>query len=616
MDSKDVSILYGKSFIGFFKNGKELGPVFINKTYDKRTDEYTLNNQDMRVSIQTWTKDGMDSNYNELKMIFDYGSERYKIKDGQVEFSNEGKLMTFAFLTHPDSHKIQIQSYVGKHNDMGQAEYLSQTSGYNILEEDMDDMNSFDMLDLFVTTVDTQILNGELVNQSTKTYNLNSDASYIPSYPGDIGYTDVSKTKYSDSPTKSFEFLGDSGNIEDTIDLVNPNADSLKDISSYINEYTYGMTWEDYNPQQNNTLRQFTYNQIQEGSQNKGRIIWSINLNEFKYAEKDLSTMTLVMYNKRTNGKNPYYVGKLKNIVQTAERQYVSLKNDISSYQGEYEDHEVKSKSNPRLTVTGTYDYFSKRTNRQDSNHLENVEDIQLYMKDRRIVVTFCPQDYEKEYFIRNNTVTMVLCDPADLRVFNYFHILDHNQSVKEGKIDGVYLSSIELSDYSYLSDVPGLSGFDELDFKYSEQDVFDLSNNAYYFPCFNIAYPYRAVDVFMNDTSKNMGYNVIQTEGIFNQRNLFMLKLEKNDILKEIEKIYLPISFSDNECMIAYEEYVYDKSTGQFVKDDSRKSLDVIDPRILSCVEMFDMVGDTGVKDIDILPKEETSQCIDRIYD
>ena len=94
------------------------------------------------------------------------------------------------------------------------------------------------------------------------------------------------------------------------------------------------------------------------------------------------------------------------------------------------------------------------------------------------------------------------------------------------------------------------------------------------------------------------------------------MLKLEKNDILKEIEKIYLPISFSDNECMIAYEEYVYDKSTGQFVKDDSRKSLDVIDPRILSCVEMFDMVGDTGVKDIDILPKEETSQCIDRIYD
>lgn len=454
------------------------------------------------------------------------------------------------------------------------------------------------------------------MNQSTKTYNLNSDASYIPSYPGDIGYTDVSKTKYSDSPTKSFEFLGDSGNIEDTIDLVNPNADSLKDISSYINEYTYGMTWEDYNPQQNNTLRQFTYNQIQEGSQNKGRIIWSINLNEFKYAEKDLSTMTLVMYNKRTNGKNPYYVGKLKNIAQTSERQYVSLKNDISSYQGEYEDHEVKSKSNPRLTVTGTYDYFSKRTNRQDSNHLENVEDIQLYMKDRRIVVTFCPQDYEKEYFIRNNTVTMVLCDPADLRVFNYFHILDHNQSVKEGKIDGVYLSSIELSDYSYLSDVPGLSGFDELDFKYSEQDVFDLSNNAYYFPCFNIAYPYRAVDVFMNDTSKNMGYNVIQTEGIFNQRNLFMLKLEKNDILKEIEKIYLPISFSDNECMIAYEEYVYNKSTGQFVKDDSRKSLDVIDPRILSCVEMFDMVGDTGVKDIDILPKEETSQCIDRIYD
>jgi len=377
--------------------------------------------------------------------------------------------MTFSFLTKPKESEISVQTYVGVHNGKGIASYTTQTSGYNIIEDDKTEMNSFDMLEEFVTTVDARIINGQMVNFGTKIYNLNSDASYIPSYPGQNGYTDISRTNYVNSQTNSFELLGDSNNIDNTINMVNPNADSSKDISSIFEECTHGIVWEDYDPENDSSLKQFVYNQRKAGGTDSGHKIWSIDIGKYGYTEKDLRSMSIVIYNKHTHGKNPYFIGKLSDISATAERPFVSLREDAGTYQDKVVDHEISSKSDPNLRVTGTYDYLTKTTNISECNHLENVSDIQLYSTNKKIVITFCPEDSEKEYFIKNDTFVVALCNPYDLKIFKYYHILDHRQAVSGGMIDGEYLSAIDLSEYNYLSDVPGLGGYDNLDFKYRE---------------------------------------------------------------------------------------------------------------------------------------------------
>lgn len=57
------------------------------------------------------------------------------------------------------------------------------------------------------------------------------------------------------------------------------------------------------------------------------------------------------------------------------------------------------------------------------------------------------------------------------------------------------FLKDIELSDYSYLSDIYALSGYQGLGFKYDEELRFAVSSDLYYYPTMNLSYPKQAAD-------------------------------------------------------------------------------------------------------------------------
>jgi len=94
-------------------------------------------------------------------------------------------------------------------------------------------------------------------------------------------------------------------------------------------------------------------------------------------------------------------------------------------------------------------------------------------------------------------------------------------------------------------------------------------------------------VDCFFSQRTNKSNYNVIDLDGLFNQNNLFELKIDKSDILNDIGKFEIDKRFVDNECVMGYEDYVFDES-GNVVFNDTRTKYDTIDPRILQCVEMY----------------------------
>lgn len=142
-------------------------------------------------------------------------------------------------------------------------------------------------------------------------------------------------------------------------------------------------------------------------------------------------------------------------------------------------------------------------------------------------------------------------------------------------------LSAIELSDYSYLSDIYILDNYDgncvkddyKLAFKYDDElRYFLLSDDTYYFPSLNKVYPKRLADYFSTDRFKEENYNNLSN--IFNQQNLFILQLDDYNLLDNIGKVSIPLKLNNNKTLRVYEDY-------------SELKYDISDPRFYEYVHI-----------------------------
>lgn len=124
-----------------------------------------------------------------------------------------------------------------------------------------------------------------------------------------------------------------------------------------------------------------------------------------------------------------------------------------------------------------------------------------------------------------------------------------------------VYLSSIELSNYSELSDIDILSGGDILAFKYDEETYFDISDDIqYFYPVINIKYPHTAGE-FVN--SKNFPVKRVQEivtfDKVFDDNQIYYFDIqEKNEILSSIGEFIIELT-GDTECYRVTEDILSD---------------------------------------------------------
>ena len=129
------------------------------------------------------------------------------------------------------------------------------------------------------------------------------------------------------------------------------------------------------------------------------------------------------------------------------------------------------------------------------------------------------------------------------------------------------FFRDVELSDYGFLSDIVPLNSYkyrDEatsaatlsdsylLSFKYDEElRYFLLSDDCYYFPSLNYQYPKQAGDYFDEGRfQKNM------LSDIFDQTNLFILRLDDNSIADTVGIVDVELADDGNEAIIVYEDF------------------------------------------------------------
>ena len=494
--------------------------------------------------------------------------------------------LTFVFPVKVPSGR-RFQNYIGKSQDIadvGCVDYDEASKGGLTEGSSESEMNSFDTMKECIGTLDVHIEGSRLyADGDVKLYNLNGDPSYIPSYPGSIGKTDSSKSpkyleKYNDRQYLVFELLGRSKNIDEFISRVDPNADtsigeSVEDTIEKIRQRIYGRIYEDYLDDDKSFIIKTNNTLYSEAGETE--ITWEIDLSKEDPALLDryLSALEVVLYNTGTAGKNPFYMG---NITDLSGEEFADL-----SYMEDFEPSEVSAPGYENIYVTGTYDFYSKQFNKTDNNNIKGVGGIKARFFDGILTVKFL-KNVTRKLFIPYRTVDCLILNGDDIRMFEKYHFLDEHGCIT-GNIDGddprtfgdIYLSGEHLSNYNALSDVPYLSGQDNLTFKYDESPIFKKGTMMYYYPGDNSCYPY----------SLRYGYggsflDFSNNSDIFGQDNLFIIKCDKDSLLTSFGNVDIPLLYNDTNSIRVIED---------FLSDDFQEDYDVVDARIMEYAKIFE---------------------------
>jgi hypothetical protein len=150
-------------------------------------------------------------------------------------------------------------------------------------------------------------------------------------------------------------------------------------------------------------------------------LIWIIDIdNTFKnvnYTDDDLNKLKLLMFNKSTFGKNPYFIIDIKNAIDTD----ISANYDSDEFIG----HEVSIDGS--IHVTGTYD--NENINSIESNIIHNISGITFRFDNtkKQLIFKFKLKDPTKKdsTFIRSGSINVYLLHNKDLTMFEYYHYLD-----------------------------------------------------------------------------------------------------------------------------------------------------------------------------------------------
>lgn len=604
----DNSLSSIQSFIGYYKNTTTIAAVYATKYFNQNglingyDNTYHLskgyeylqpNFVDITVSQYTWhILEQTKSNQYKLD-LHSFNAEKYKdynISDPTIRMNYYDDVMSFTVLTQYNNNDIYT-NYVGQaSNQNSKTTYPSDTNGFVVQLAMSADTNSFDSFDQYVTTIDTKYIGNDLLITNIDIYNLNSDASYIPQYAGLSGKNDLwLTTKYKNEKYHAIELLGFSRNIDRIINRIDPNADIKYDIDS-IDNMVPGRVYEDFNDFNEKLV--FTYQNpalyTNCNYDQQNYFLWKVDLTRF--SDRELSGVDIIVFNNKNTGKNAYYSGSIMDILSATQAgSYIEAKNYISSDV----DAELQlSVKNADVHASGTFNYFYGQVNKSDSNHLNNIESMQFsFTQSKSLFVKFVKNDPNKTCYIQSDTITIVVFNKFNLRQYEYYHYLDergivqyllddegnysyesayvmlsdlHNEYqlpllyndllsdiVDKETSSKIFLKDISISAHNYLSDIIVLNNYDNISFKYSDEDVFNMIDSRFYYPGYNTIYPSMNASIFGIQT------NEYSLENLFDQRNLFIFQTEDSKAFADkIGKVQIPVEINETNCLRVFEDY------------------------------------------------------------
>lgn len=493
-----------------------------------------------------------------------------------------------------------ITSFAGGSN----SGYLSATEKH----KDSGEYNSFDSLNVGLYLANMEMNGDTFVIQTMKEYNLNSDASYLPSYAGKIGKNDIANNGYlSLKDLHNIELLGNTQNhISDYIDYICKNygitEDDTEDLDSNlmydlsaIEKQLYGRVYEDYagtyvleksisfyaNPLLN-VYKTDYYDPIST------RFSWTIELNEKfpNLIDTTLSDFNILVFNSNTYGKNPYYKGKLSSLYSETYDEDLGLFEYFDA--DDHPQSEIQSDLSSNVYVGGSYDYYNGEINFKENNHMNNISNFYATLsKDKdgySLTFFFDIENPTLPFYIDKDTINVIVYNKRDYSMFEFYHFLDSRGIVsgwnpplsdsedmrgtfaKIDKNDGskmyYYLSSLELSDYSDIKSLWFMDGYNNLHFKMDEEVYRKITNIGYYYPGKNKNLPLRIVDVvdFLNnptiESNEASAFNILSDT--YDTTNLFINQITKSEIMDKIGRMELSCAnfYDTADSYRAYEDY------------------------------------------------------------
>lgn len=567
------------------------------------------------VKIQNGTT-YLKTNEQVMSEIVDSSNQLIVGDSACVGYDNDQEQMFLAVTTKTIAAKSDVLDTC---TTSGEVDFAENADGPLIDDPLGFEMNSHDYFNQNVTIAKFRRRSAQFQFKDATVHNINADISYIPSYPALSNEAKI-YAKWPDDEWHNVELLGMSKDIDDAIKLVNPSPNPYLDYEAIVNDTSYGRVYEDYDASEDKTFKMISNPSLNPNSPRNcnglqvsykdgdNYLEYAIPLAEIsrrdgsQYSEKDYNNLKILVYNKMTLGKEPYLICDLKTLAgQTKELAY----SDPDSELGEVSVIVPESERNEYYAV-GTPNSFSMKT-KSDSNRFKNISKITISFDDsspaKTLSIKFYLQDKSFPFFIPEGHFVVLLHNPYDLTMFKYYHLFDAYGAVNcgflatrpellgipdDGRGWGIYydpskmnldkyldntksfvvddaglttfLEDIELSDYSYLSDVYVLSGYKGLGFKYDEELRFAVSSDLYYYPTMNLSYPKQAADYvkdgkLISDSSSGI-LSVLKS--IYDGTNLFVVDLDDPiKIADKLGRVAVPVIVNDIDDVRAYEDWL-----------------------------------------------------------
>lgn len=537
-------------------------------------------------------------------------------------WDNTTRNTKLAFLTQLSSG---LSNIIDTKPTISTIDFDENTEGALINDPMAPEMNSHDVFNQNVTIVAYKHKTSQLAFETIDNFNINADISYIPSYPGISGEIDIYNKYSSKDNYYNIQLMGMSKDLDYYISLVNPNPNPYFDYDSIVSSIIFGRVWEDYDSRNNEDK---TFVQLYNPSLNKNmpvndgsytskyalydfttakayELTWSLDqLTYVPFNQHDYETLEILIFNTRSLGKNPYFIGKLKDLfVENLydEDTWIQMNYcDASKYANVVENEiSVASSVGHRYIASGVRQKLDTTSN-IDSNRIDHIVNMKAAYQGTVLKLRFYYDDFEYVH-VPKNDIKIVLFNSHDLTLFKYYHMLDAHGAIQctyleqylenpNIEFDGwgiaydqskyghnqlsdlmksyyfnasghkEWLADIELSNYDALSDVYVLNGTNRLGFKVDEEIYFDISSDLYWYPTLNISYPRMAGEYIVMDQSfqrqDSTDLNILGK--IYDNYNMFIIDIDNPyEVLQNIGQVDIPLIYNDVDDVRVYEDYL-----------------------------------------------------------
>ena len=620
----------GYSFEGFYKNEQTTGLVFIKKCFviDQTFDSwYEIKNKDaieygiVKFTLINSRTDLFDKEENKIRI------ENCTFENPAIGFNYYNNNLVFAILANINTELSNFQSFIGTNNQLNTK--LSSYGNVNYqtnqnLDTDERIYNSFDSFKECIAIVEIGLNGNNLVKNNIKLHNIIATPSYIPLFPGLSGQIDISKCEYYNNSNKTLlpiQPLGKSSNVIGTsgtsgnsslnnlINTIDPDFDIFTSIDD-LNKKIESRVYENFtNLDLDESIKIIRNNTIQFNNSFQNFCEWKISgLTEFIGNNEDYVYVSII--NSKAYGRNQYYNGTLKGL-ECDDNYGIQL-----NYTSSYIDAELSCDTDENIAVAGTYSIYSNAQNKSETNTIYNIQQIRAkYDKDKNeLVIRFYRVNNNIQSMIQYGLLQCILIDKADLRVFNYYHLIDQYKVINDvialnndtsayedrryyilnkDPEERYYLSAEnhQLSSYTSLSDIPYLSGLNGTAFKFSENTVVPENHESYYYPGNNDAFPKTFAQLYKVSTIRN---TTDIYKDIGGEQNTFVCKFNDSSFISQLGNVEIPILSYDSEAIRVFEDYLSTDSLGTKPAD----TIDTVDIRSVQYYKLFDNSSLSTIKD------------------